>query len=95
MEDEHTFFETMSFWFKHPEYNINLAFIETYPGCGYYLEMVKKGIDRRQFMLKDNWHVNHTKLSDDAWDWFKFGINILTYYYHPEGRLGTLVRAYP
>jgi len=36
LEDNSTIYETMRFWFAHPEYMINISMIQTYPGSGYY-----------------------------------------------------------
>lgn len=86
LEDEHTIYETLSFWFKHPEYKINLGMIETYPGCGYYKELMKdKGNEERKaFLEKEEYLVNLTKMPDEVYEKYKVLCTLLSFYYMPQ-----------
>lgn len=67
LENRTTLYETLSWWCKHLEYGVNLAFIETYPGTGYYKECIKKGSisDKKAFIRNGNFIVKLTDMSDD------------------------------
>lgn len=95
-EDESTIYETLRFWFDHPEYNITLAMIETYPGSGYYKELVKAGklSDRLAFLARDDWRINLTQMSDETYWKYAVAIQLLVFYYHPQSTLGTVERIY-
>ena len=86
LEDEHTIYETLSFWFRHPEYAINLGMIETYPGCGYYQELMKnKGSEERKvFLERDGWLTNLTKMPDELYEKYKVVLQLLSFYYMPQ-----------
>lgn len=86
LETESTIYETLSFWFKHPEYRINLAMIETYPGCGYYKELMKNKShdEKREFMEKSEWLVNLTQMPDDVYEKYRVIIALLAFYYNPN-----------
>lgn len=86
LEDEHTIYETMKFWFKHPEYGINLGVIETYPGCGYYQDLMKdKSIEERKaFLERDEWYTNLTKMPDEVFEKYKVLFQLLSFYYTPK-----------
>lgn len=86
LENEHTIYETLSFWFQHPEYAINLGMIETYPGCGYYQGLMKnKGNeDKKDFLLRDEWLTNLTKMPDEVYEKYKVVIQLLSFYYIPK-----------
>jgi len=62
-EDMDTFSETLNWWKEHRKYQINLAFIETYPGTQLYKNAVKKGLiaDRKKFIEKNCPVINLTK----------------------------------
>lgn len=85
-EDEHTIYETLKFWFKHPEYRINLGMIETYPGCGYYRALIEKHKieDRRAFLERDEWLINLTRMPEDVYEKYKVVFQLLTFYYNPQ-----------
>lgn len=85
LEDEHTIYETLSFWFKHPEYGINLAMIATYPGSGYYQDLVKNKIiqDTKDFLEREEWVINLTKLSDETFKKYRLVLRLIFYYYNP------------
>lgn len=87
LEDEHTIYETLRFWFKHPEYKINLGWIETYPGSGYYQDLVKNQViqDKRAFCERDDWDINLTKLSDETYKKYQMVVRLLYFYYNPLG----------
>ena len=86
LEDEHTIYETLSFWFKHPEYAINLGMIETYPGCGYYQDLMKgkESEDRKAFLERDEWLTNLTKMPDEVYEKYKVIFQLLSFYYMPQ-----------
>ena len=86
LETESTIYETLSFWFKHPEYRINLGMIEVYPGCGYYKELMKnKNHDeKREYMEKSEWLVNVTQMSDEVYEKYRVIISLLSFYYNPN-----------
>lgn len=86
LETESTIYETLSFWFKHPEYRINLGMIETYPGCGYYQELMKNKShdEKREFMEKSEWLVNLTQMSDETFEKYRVVIALLAFYYNPN-----------
>lgn len=96
VEDESTIYETLRFWFDHPEYSIDLAMIETYPGSEYYKELVKAGkiLDRLAFMKRDDWRINLTHMSDETYWKYAVVMQLLTYYYHPQNTLGTIEQIY-
>lgn len=85
LETRHTFYETLSWWFKHPKYSINLAMIETYPGTGYYRELVKSGklTDERKFLENGNFNINLTGMNQEEYMRMIIAIRILYYYYNP------------
>lgn len=95
-EDESTIYESLRFWFDHPEYGINLAMIETYPGSEYYKELVKAGkiTDKRAFMERDDWRINLTQMPDEAYWKYVVLMQLLTFYYHPQSTLGTIERIF-
>lgn len=86
LEDEHTIYESFSFWFKHPEYAINLGMIETYPGCGYYQDLMKgkESEDRKAFLERDEWLINLTKMPDEVYEKYKVIFQLLRFYYIPK-----------
>ncbi len=86
LEDEHTIYETLKFWFKHPEYGINLGVIETYPGCGYYRELMqnKSDEDKKAFLEKDEYVINLTKMPDAVFEKYKVLFQLLSFYYTPK-----------
>lgn len=86
LEDEHTIYETMHFWFQHPEYGINLGMIETYPGSGYYQDLVKlkKIKNQKQFLERDEWQINLTQLPDEVYEKYQMVFQLLTFYYNPK-----------
>lgn len=96
VEDESTIYETMRFWFDHPEYSIYLAMIETYPGSEYYKELVQAGKipDKRAFMERDDWRINLTQMSDETYWKYVVVIQVLSFYYHPQSTLGTIHQIY-
>ena len=96
LEDESTIYETLRFWFDHPEYSIDLAMIETYPGSEYYKELVKIGkiTDKRAFMERDDWRINLTQMSDETYWKYVALMQLLSFYYHPQSTLGTIERTY-
>lgn len=96
LEDESTIYETLRFWFDHPEYDISLIMIETYPGSEYYKELVKNGriIDKRAFMERDDWRINLTQMPDETYWKYVVLMQLLTFYYHPQSKLGTIERVY-
>lgn len=65
-EDMDTFSETLNWWREHRKYQINLAFIETYPGTQLYKNALQRGIidDPRKFMECGCPIVNLTRLPD-------------------------------
>lgn len=79
LEDKHTIYETLSWWFRHPMYAINLALIETYPGSGYYEECVKNGkiVDVKEFIRRGAYVINLTQLSDVEYNRLAVLFNIL------------------
>lgn len=83
LEDRHTFFETLNWWFKHPAYAINLGMIETYPGTGYYKECVKSGriADAKQFIQNGNYVINLTQLTDQEYNKLTIIIGVLLWFY--------------
>lgn len=87
LEDMHTFYETMSWWFKNQKYGIHLLMIETYPGTGYYEELVKNGTitDKEQFLQDTNFLVNLTK-DPVFWQKITVVISILNMYFIEELR---------
>lgn len=85
LEDEHTIYETLRFWFKNPKYGINLAMIGTYPGSGYYQDLVKNQViqDRKAFLEQDKWEINLTKLSDETYKKYQLILRLIRFYYNP------------
>ena len=96
VEDESTIYETMRFWFDHPEYGINLAMIQTYPGSEYYKELVGAGKiqDKRAFLDRDDWRINLTQMPDETYWKYVILIHLLTFYYRPQRTLGTIENIY-
>lgn len=96
VEDESTIYETMRFWFDHPEYGINLTMIETYPGGEYYKELVRSGkiSDKHEFLKRDDWRINLTQMSDETYWKYAVLTKLLLFYYHPQSTLGTIERIY-
>lgn len=94
MEDMHTFYETMSWWFKNRKYGIHLLMIETYPGTGYYEELMKGKTlaDRKKFLQDSNFVINLTK-SADVWHKILVVTRILNIYFIQE-MLGELLDLY-
>lgn len=94
LEDRHTFFETMRWWFEHPAYEINLGWIETYPGSGYYEECIKNGkiTDAKAFLQQGNYAINLTKLSDAEFRKLSIVTNALLWFY--DTNLGTMRGVY-
>lgn len=86
LENEHTIYETLRFWFQHPEYKINLGWIETYPGCGYYRELSKNWSveEKKAFLEMSEWLTNLTKMPDEEYGKYKVVIQLLTFYYNPD-----------
>lgn len=85
MEDMHTFYETMSWWFKNQKYAIHLLMIETYPGTGYYEGLMKgKTVsDRKQFIQQSKFLVNLTK-DPGFWEKVLVVIRVLSIYFIHE-----------
>ncbi len=96
LEDESTIYETLRFWFDHPEYSIYLAMIQSYPGSEYYKELVKAGRikDKRAFMEQDDWRINLTQMPDEIYWKYVAVIELLSFYYHPKATLGTIEQIY-
>lgn len=96
LEDESTIYETLRFWFDHPQYTIYLAMIETYPGSEYYKELVKAGkiTDKGGFMERDDWRINLTQMPDETYWKYVVLIQLLSFYYHPQFSLGKIERIY-
>lgn len=94
MEDMHTFYETMSWWFRNRKYAIHLLMIETYPGTGYYEEMVRKGKieDRKQFLQDGHFVINLTK-DAEVMNKISVVITLLNVYFVQE-LLGELLDLY-
>lgn len=65
-ENIETFSETLAWWRKHRKYNLNLAFIETYPGTQLYKNSVARGLidDKRKFIELNAPIINMSKMSD-------------------------------
>jgi radical SAM superfamily enzyme YgiQ (UPF0313 family) len=65
-EDMNTFSETLNWWKDHRKYQINLAFIETYPGTQLYKNAIKRGLitDKKEFIENDCPLINLTKQPD-------------------------------
>lgn len=96
VEDESTIYETMRFWFDHPEYGINLTMIESYPGSEYYKELVKAGkiSDKRAFMERNDWRINLTQMPDETYWKYVVLTRLLLFYYRPQSILGTIEKVY-
>ena len=96
VEDDSTIYETLRFWFDHPEYYIDLNMIETYPGSGYYKDLVKAGKipDRRAFLERDDWRINLTQMPDETYLKYLVLTRLLNFYYHPQSKLGTIEQVY-
>lgn len=96
VEDESTIYETLRFWFDHPEYGINLSVIETYPGSEYYKELVKNGkiTDKLAFLKRDDWRINLTQMSDETYWKYVVLVQLLSFYYHPQSTLGIIEHIY-
>ncbi len=90
LEDLHSVYETMRFWFQHPEYMINLGVIQTYPASGYHQELVKRGINRKEFLENSNWTLNLTQYPYEIWWKYYTVIILLAFYYHPKSTYGIL-----
>lgn len=84
-ETESTIYETLKFWFRHPEYRINLGMIETYPGSGYYNELMKDKTvyQRKEYIESSNWIINLTKMTDDVYNKYRTLMTLLSFYYNP------------
>lgn len=65
-ETKETYSETLQWWEKHKQYQINLGVIEAYPGTPIYLEAIKKGLinDKLEFIKKGCPPLNMTNMSD-------------------------------
>lgn len=65
-ETKETYTETINWWEKHKEYQINLGVIEAYPGTPIYLEAIKRGLIKEQleFIKKGCPPLNMTKMND-------------------------------
>lgn len=85
-ETESTIYETLKFWFKHPEYRINLGMIETYPGSGYYKELMKDKSDceKKKFIESSEWVINLTQMEDDVYNKYRVLLSLLAFYYNPK-----------
>lgn len=96
VEDESTIYQTMRFWFGHPEYCINLGMIETYPGSEYYKDLVKTGKvpNKHTFMKRKDWRINLTQMPDDTYHKYIALTRLLQFYYHPKSILGTIEQTY-
>lgn len=66
-ETMETFSETLTWWREHRKYNLNLAFIETYPGTQIYKNSVARGLitDKRKFIESNAPIINMSKMSDE------------------------------
>ena len=86
METESTMYETLSYWFKNPEYRINLGMIETYPGCGYYETLMrnKSHEDKKKYIESAQWLVNLTQMPDEVYEKYRVVITLLSFYYSPN-----------
>lgn len=86
LEDEHTIYETLTFWFAHQEYHIYLGMIETYPGSGYYQDLMKgKGREeKKDFLEKEVYITNLTKMSDEVYEKYRTLFALLNFYYGPQ-----------
>lgn len=69
-EDMETFSETISWWRAHRQYQLNLGFIETYPGTKLYKNAVEKGIikDKKAFIQNNCPVINLTGMSNSDFD---------------------------
>lgn len=96
VEDESTIYETMRFWFDHPQYGINLSMIETYPGSEYYKELVQCGkiTDKLAFLKRDDWRINLMQMPDETYWKYVVLVQLLSFYYHPQSTLGTIEGIY-
>ncbi len=94
LEDRHSIYETMSWWFQHPEYEINLGMIETYPGCGYYNDCVKNGNikNEKEYLENGRFLYNLTTMSEPEFLKLSVVLHTLNYYYHKN--LGHMLDAY-
>lgn len=69
-ETQETYNETIQWWEKHKQYQINLGVIEAYPGTPIYLEAMKKDLikDKLEFIKKGCPPLNMTNISDDNYN---------------------------
>lgn len=69
-ETQATYNETIQWWERHKQYQINLGVIEAYPGTPIYFEAIKKGLinDKLEFIKKGCPPLNMTNMSDDNYN---------------------------
>jgi len=90
-EDMNTFSETLNWWRSHRKYQINLAFIETYPGTQLYKNAVKKGLikDRKKFIEANCPVINLTQEPDFVFKKMQTIVELAEY--HGDETLGEVI----
>lgn len=80
-EDMHSFSETFHWWRDHRKYQINLAFIETYPGTQLYKNAVQRGIiaDRKKFIENNCPIINLTKQPEEVFQRMQTIVSVAEY----------------
>jgi len=65
-ETPKTIKNTLHWWKNHPEYNITIAWIFTFPGAHLYKVACERGIisDKVQYLKTGDMHINLTEISD-------------------------------
>jgi len=69
-ETKDTYNETITWWERHKEYQINLGVIEAYPGTPIYLEALTRGLipDKLDFIQRSCPPINMTKMADNEYN---------------------------
>jgi hypothetical protein len=70
IESKKTYNQSLDWWDKHKDYQINLGLIEPYPGTPLYLKAVADGLikDRLSFIQQGSPSMNLTSMSDEEYN---------------------------